>query len=52
MLHRLVTPMAQVKTGNISENLLTEIKQIVDSLYQVKEITKKVHYKLMNSIQI
>ena len=33
--------LAQVKAGNNSENLLNEIKQIVYSLYQSKEITKK-----------
>ena len=41
MLLRLPIALAQVKAGNNSENLLNEIKQIVYSLYQSKEITKK-----------
>ena len=39
-------PIAQVKAGNISENFLNEIRQIVYSLYLEKEITKKVYNKL------
>ena len=42
MLQRLPIALAQVKAGNNSENLLTEIKQIVYSLCQSKKITKKV----------
>ena len=34
--------LAQVKAGNNSENLLNEIRKIVYSLYQSKQITKKV----------
>ena len=34
--------LAQVKAGNASESLLNEIRQIIYSLYQVKEITNKV----------
>ena len=41
MLQRLPIVLAQVKGGNNSENLLNEIRQIVYSLYQSKEITKK-----------
>ena len=43
MLQRLLIALAQVKTGNNSENLLNEIRQIVYSLYQSKEMTKKVY---------
>ena len=39
MLQRLPIPIAQVKAGNNSENLLNEIRPIVYSLYQSKEIT-------------
>ena len=39
MFQRLPTALAQVKVGNNSENLLNEIRQIVYSLYQSKEIT-------------
>ena len=34
MLQRLPIALAQVKTGNDSESLLNEIRQIVYSLYQ------------------
>ena len=37
MLQRLPTALAQVKTGNTSENLLNEIRQIMYSLYRAKE---------------
>ena len=33
----------QVKAGNNSESLLNKIRQIVYSLYQSKQITKKVY---------
>ena len=42
MLQRLAVAFAQVKAGNNSEHLLNEIRQTVYSLYQSKEITKKV----------
>ena len=41
MLQRLPIALAQVKAGNTSENLLNEIRQVIYSLYQAKEITKK-----------
>ena len=50
MLQRLPIALAQVKAGNNSENLLNEIRQIVCSLYQSKEITKKVCNNLMKSL--
>ena len=49
MLQRLPIDLAQVKAGNNSENLLNETRQIVYSLYQLKEITKKVYNNLINS---
>ena len=52
MLQRLPTAFAQVKAGNTSENLLSEIRQIIYSLYQAKEITKKVYNNIMNSIKL
>ena len=36
MLPRLPIVLAQVKAGNISENLLNEIRQIIYSLHQEK----------------
>ena len=41
MLQRLPIALAQVKAGNNSEDLLSEIRQIVYSVYQSKEITIK-----------
>ena len=52
MLKRLPIALAQVKTGNNSESLLNEIRQIVYSLYRSKEITKKVYNKIINSIKV
>ena len=42
MLQALPTALAQIKAGNYSESLLNEIRQIVHSLYQSKQINKKV----------
>ena len=50
MLQRLPITLAQVKAGNNSGNLLNEIKQIIYSLHQSKEITKKVYNNLMKSL--
>ena len=50
MLQRLPIAFAQVKAGNNSENLLNEIRKIIYSLYQSKEITKKVYNNLMKSL--
>ena len=50
MLQRLTIALVQVKAGNNSENLLNEIMQIVYSLYQPKEITKKVYNNIIKSI--
>ena len=41
MLQRLPITLAQIKAGTNLESLLNEIGQIVYSLYQSKEITKK-----------
>ena len=52
LLQKLPIALAQVKTGNNSENLLNEIRQIFYSLYQSKEITKKVYNNIIMSIQL
>ena len=36
MLQRLPIALAQVKAGNKSENLLNQIRQIINSLYRAK----------------
>ena len=50
MLQRLPIALAQVKAGNNSQNVLNEIRQIVYSLYQSKEITKKVYNNIIKSL--
>ena len=52
MLQRLPIAFAQVKAGNNSESVLIEIKQIIYSLYHLKEVTKKKYNNLIKSIQI
>ena len=52
MLQRLPISLAQVKAGNNSESLLNEIRQIVYSLYQSKQITKKVYNNIIKSINV
>ena len=52
MLQRLLIALAQVKAGNNSESLLNEIRQIVYSLYQSKQITKKVCNNIIKSINV
>ena len=51
MRQRLPVALAQVKAGNNSESLLNEISQVVYSLYQSKQITKKVYNSIIKSIQ-
>ena len=50
MLHRLPIALAQVKAGNNLEGLLNEIRQIVYSLRQSKQITEKVYNNIIKSI--
>ena len=50
MPQRLPIALAQEKAGNTSENLLNEIRQIIYSLYQAKEITKKVYNNKFNKV--
>ena len=52
MLQRLLIALAQMKAGNNSEDLLNEIRQIAYSLYQSKEITKKVYNNIIKSIKV
>ena len=51
MLQRLPIALAQVKAGNNSESLLNEIRRIVYSLYQSKQITNKECNNIIKSIQ-
>ena len=49
---RLPIALSEVKTGNNSESLLNEIRQIVYCLYQSQEITKKVYNNIIKSIKL
>ena len=49
---RLLITFAQVKASHRPENLLNEIRQIIYTLYQEKEITKKVYNNKMNSTKL
>ena len=50
MLQRLPIALARVKAGNNSESLLNEIRKIVYSLYQLKQITKKAYNNIIKSM--
>ena len=52
ILQRLPISLAQTKAGDNSQSLLNEIRQIVYSLYQSKEITKKVYNNIFKSIKV
>ena len=52
MLQRLPIALAQLKAFNNSQSLLNEIRQIVYSLHQSKQITKKVYNNIIKSINI
>ena len=52
MLKRLPIALAQINTGNNSESLLNEIRQIAYSLYRSKKITKKVYNNIIKSIKV
>ena len=51
LLQRLPIALAQVKPGS-NLGLLNEIRQIVYSLFESKEITKKVYNNIIKSIQL
>ena len=52
MLQRLPIALRKIKAGNNSESLLNEIRQIVYSLYQSEETTKKVYNNIIKSIKV
>ena len=52
IIQRLIIALAQIKAGNNSESLLNEITQIVYSLHQSNEITKKVYNNIIKSIKV
>ena len=52
MLSRLPLTLAQLKAGNNSEKLKSEIRQLLYSLYRSKNMTKQVYNNLINYIWI
>ena len=52
MIQRLPIVLAQIKAGNNSGSLLNEIRKIVFSLYQSKQITKKVYNNIIKSVNV
>ena len=51
MFSRLPISLAQLKTGNNSEKLKNEIRQILYSLYRSKKLTKQLYKSLINIIK-
>ena len=52
MSQRLSVTIAKVRGSNTSEYLPNEIWEFIYYLYWAKEITKKVHSSIMNSIKV
>ena len=52
ILQRLQIALVQVKVGNTSKNFLNEIKEIIYSLNQSKEISKNVYNNIISSIKL
>ena len=52
MFQKLPIALAQIQASNNSEILLNKIRQIVYSLFQSKEITKKVYNNIIKSIKL
>ena len=53
MLQRLPINLGKTNAGNISENLLNEVRQIIHSLYWAKQVIKKVYNdNIMYSIRV
>ena len=48
MLSRLSISIAQLKAGNNSEKLKNEIKQLLYSLYRLKQLTKNISKSLID----
>ena len=50
MLSKLPTTLAQLKVGNNSEKLKNEIRQLLNSLYRSKNMTKQLYNNLIKHI--
>ena len=52
MIQRLPIALAQIKADNNPKSIVNEIRQIVYSLYQAKEISKKVYDNIIKSMKV
>ena len=50
MFSRLPTSLAQLKAGNNSEKLKSEIRELLYSFYRSKKLTKATYNNLINII--
>ena len=50
MLSILTVSLAQLKSGNNSERLKNEIRQLLHSLYRPKKLSKTIYNNLINAI--
>ena len=50
MLSRLLITLAQLKAGNNSEKLKTEIRQLLYFLYRSKKLAKQLYKSLIDTI--
>ena len=50
MLSRLPITVAQLKAWNNSQKLINEIRQLFNSLYHPKKLTKTIYNHLINAI--
>ena len=50
IINRLPISLAQLKTGNNSEKLKNEIRQLLYSLYLSKKLSKTIYNSLVNAI--
>ena len=50
MLSRLPISLAQLNTGNNSEKLKNEIRQVLHSLHRSKKLTKNIYKSLVDII--
>ena len=50
MLSRLPITLAQLKSGNNSQKLTNETRQLLYSLYRSKKLTKTIYNRSINTI--
>ena len=52
ILRRLPISLAQLNAGNNSEKLKNEIRQLLNSLYRSKKLTKNIYKRLFDIVEI